>query len=71
MHLSEDKRSDVRRRLSRIEGQVRGLQRMIDDDRYCGDILAQFASCKSVAGYGRHYHAQSSRDVRDGCHPLG
>lgn len=29
------------RRLRRIEGQVRGLQRMIDDDRYCIDILTQ------------------------------
>lgn len=28
-------------RLKRIEGQVRGLQRMVDDDRYCIDILTQ------------------------------
>ena len=32
------------RRLRRIEGQVRGLQRMIDDDRYCIDILTQVAA---------------------------
>ena len=31
-------------RLRRIEGQVRGLQRMIDDDRYCADILTQVSS---------------------------
>ena len=31
-------------RLHRIEGQVRGLQRMIDDDRYCIDVLTQIAS---------------------------
>ena len=31
-------------RLRRIEGQVRGLQRMIDDDRYCIDVLTQIAS---------------------------
>ncbi|MDQ1532600.1 MAG: CsoR family transcriptional regulator, copper-sensing transcriptional repressor, partial [Actinomycetota bacterium] len=30
-----------RKRLRRIEGQVRGLQAMIDDDRYCIDILTQ------------------------------
>jgi DNA-binding FrmR family transcriptional regulator len=31
-------------RLRRIEGQVRGLQRMIDDDRYCIDVLTQISS---------------------------
>jgi DNA-binding FrmR family transcriptional regulator len=31
-------------RLRRIEGQVRGLQRMIQDDRYCADILTQVSS---------------------------
>ena len=33
-----------RKRLRRIEGQVRGLQKMVDDDRYCADILTQIAS---------------------------
>ena len=32
------------KRLRRIEGQVRGLQRMIDEERYCPDIMAQVAS---------------------------
>jgi len=32
------------RRLRRIEGQVRGLQRMVDDERYCADILTQISS---------------------------
>lgn len=32
------------RRLRRIEGQVRGLQKMVDDDRYCADIMVQIAS---------------------------
>jgi DNA-binding FrmR family transcriptional regulator len=31
-------------RLRRIEGQVRGLQKMVEDDRYCADILTQIAS---------------------------
>ena len=31
-------------RLRRIEGQVRGLQKMVDDDRYCADIMTQIAS---------------------------
>jgi DNA-binding FrmR family transcriptional regulator len=33
-----------RKRLRRIEGQVRGLQAMIDDDRYCIDILTQISA---------------------------
>ncbi|MBX6364702.1 MAG: metal-sensitive transcriptional regulator [Gemmatimonadetes bacterium] len=32
------------RRLRRIEGQVRGLQRMVEEDRYCADIMTQIAS---------------------------
>ena len=32
------------KRLRRIEGQVRGLQKMVDDDRYCAEILTQISS---------------------------
>ena len=32
------------RRLRRIEGQVRGLQKMVEDDRYCADIMTQISS---------------------------
>ena len=35
-------------RLRRIEGQVRGLQRMIDEDRYCIDVLTQICSVTSA-----------------------
>ena len=39
----------VRKRLRRIEGQVRGLQRMVDEDKYCIDILTQIsASTKAL-----------------------
>jgi DNA-binding FrmR family transcriptional regulator len=37
-------RDDYLRRLARIEGQVRGLQHMIEDDRWCPDIVTQVAS---------------------------
>jgi CsoR family transcriptional regulator, copper-sensing transcriptional repressor len=40
---SEDK-ALVQRRLRRIEGQVRGLQRMVEEDRYCIDILEQVSA---------------------------
>ena len=32
------------KRLRRIEGQVRGIQKMIEDDRYCADVMTQIAS---------------------------
>ncbi|SEM28547.1 metal-sensitive transcriptional regulator [Nonomuraea pusilla] len=36
------------RRLRRIEGQVRGLQRMVEDDKYCIDILTQVSAATSA-----------------------
>jgi len=36
------------KRLHRIEGQVRGIRRMIDDDRYCVDILTQVSAVQSA-----------------------
>ena len=41
-------KDDIMKRLRRIEGQVRGLQRMVEEDRYCGDILQQIASVQSA-----------------------
>jgi DNA-binding FrmR family transcriptional regulator len=35
-------------RLRRIEGQVRGLQRMVDEERYCADILTQLSSVQEA-----------------------
>ena len=35
-------------RLRRIEGQVRGLQRMVEDERYCIDVLTQVSAVKSA-----------------------
>jgi DNA-binding FrmR family transcriptional regulator len=36
------------RRLRRIEGQIRGLQRMVEEDRYCADILTQVSSAQEA-----------------------
>lgn len=43
-----DHKQDVRARLSRIEGQVRGIERMVDEDRYCIDILTQVNAVKAA-----------------------
>ena len=42
--LSDTERRDVLNRLARIEGQVRGLQRMVEEDKYCVEILTQLAA---------------------------
>ncbi|WP_281245195.1 metal-sensitive transcriptional regulator [Raineyella antarctica] len=39
-----DHKQDYTRRLRRIEGQVRGLQRMVEEDQYCIDILTQISA---------------------------
>jgi DNA-binding FrmR family transcriptional regulator len=39
-----DTKSDVLLRLRRIEGQVRGLQRMVDEEAYCIDVLTQVSA---------------------------
>ena len=38
------KKDDYAKRLSRIEGQVRGIRRMIDEDTYCIDVLTQVSA---------------------------
>jgi DNA-binding FrmR family transcriptional regulator len=43
-------KSSNQKRLRRIEGQVRGLQRMVEEDRYCADILTQIASVQEALG---------------------
>jgi CsoR family transcriptional regulator, copper-sensing transcriptional repressor len=39
-----DSKDALQKRLRRVEGQVRGLQRMVDEDRYCIDILEQVSA---------------------------
>ncbi len=43
-HRSEKEYKDLMNRLKRIEGQIRGLQRMLENDAYCPDILVQVSA---------------------------
>lgn len=43
-HSGHQERTQVTNRLRRIEGQVRGVQRMVEDERYCVDILTQISA---------------------------
>ena len=43
-----DNKAAVLKRLGRVEGQVRGLTRMVEEDRYCIDILTQVAAAQAA-----------------------
>ena len=59
-------------RLRRIEGQVRGLQKMVDEERYCADVLTQVSSVQeALRGVGRsllHNHLKhcATQAIRSG-----
>ena len=46
--MQSDAKTSVRKRLQRIEGQVRGLARMVEEDRYCIDIVTQIAAVQAA-----------------------
>lgn len=48
--MDDATKDDLANRLARIAGQVQGLQRMIDDDRYCVDILTQISAVRAALG---------------------
>jgi DNA-binding FrmR family transcriptional regulator len=48
MHGYSENKDVVLKRLRRIEGQVRGLQRMVDEDKYCIDVLTQISAVNSA-----------------------
>ena len=46
--MRADIKTSCAKRLSRIEGQVRGLSRMVEEDRYCIDIVTQIAAVRAA-----------------------
>ena len=68
----ENERRDLMNRLKRIEGQVRGLQRMLDEDAYCPDILTQASAVNSALNsfcrvlLANHIRSCVSDDIRSG-----
>jgi DNA-binding FrmR family transcriptional regulator len=46
--MRNDIKTSVQKRLSRIEGQVRGLAKMVEEDRYCIDIVTQISAVRSA-----------------------
>jgi CsoR family transcriptional regulator, copper-sensing transcriptional repressor len=46
--MRKDIKASCKKRLSRIEGQVRGLARMVEEERYCIDIVTQIAAARAA-----------------------
>jgi CsoR family transcriptional regulator, copper-sensing transcriptional repressor len=46
--MRRDIKDSARKRLNRIEGQVRGLIRMVEDDRYCIDVVTQISAVRAA-----------------------
>lgn len=69
---SDEQKKKLINRLSRIEGQVRGLKRMIEDDVYCYDVLTQSAATSSALNsfskelLSAHVHGCVVRDIQAG-----
>jgi DNA-binding FrmR family transcriptional regulator len=69
---SEKEVKDLMNRLRRIEGQVRGIQRMVENDSYCPDIITQVAAVNAALNsfnkvlLGEHIRTCVSEDVRMG-----
>lgn len=43
-----EKKKAVIRRLRRIEGQIKGIEKMVEEDQFCGDILTQVSAARSA-----------------------
>ena len=71
MRTDEQKKA-LMNRLKRIEGQVRGIQAMIEKDAYCNDVLIQSAALSAAINafnkevLASHIHTCVARDIREG-----
>ena len=69
---SEEERRALMNRLSRIEGQVRGVKRMVEEDAYCPDILIQVSAINAALNsfnkvlLANHIRTCVARDIRAG-----
>ena len=46
--MQKQAKASVTKRLNRIEGQVRGLSRMVEEDRYCIDVITQISAVRAA-----------------------
>ncbi|MCP1101349.1 DNA-binding FrmR family transcriptional regulator [Aequitasia blattaphilus] len=63
---------DLMNRLNRIEGQIRGIKRMVEEERYCVDILTQVSAISAALNsfnktlLSNHIHTCVVRDIKEG-----
>lgn len=71
-HREQSEYKDLINRLSRIEGQVRGIKKMVEEERYCVDILTQVSAVQSALnGFNRvlltnHIKTCVTNDIKAG-----
>ncbi|MCB6992164.1 metal-sensing transcriptional repressor [bacterium 210820-DFI.6.37] len=71
-HREQSEYKDLINRLSRIEGQVRGVKKMVEEERYCVDILTQVSAIQSALnGFNRilmtnHIKTCVTNDIKNG-----
>lgn len=71
-HRPEKETKDLITRLSRIEGQVRGVKNMVEEERYCVDILNQVSAVQAALNsfskelLSSHIHTCVVQDIKDG-----
>ena len=69
---SEEERKKLIHRLNRIEGQIRGIRGMVENNAYCADILIQSAAVNAAVNafnkelLANHIRTCVARDIRDG-----
>lgn len=69
---SGEERKKLIHRLNRIEGQIRGIRRMVENDAYCADILVQSAAVNAAVNafnkelLASHIRGCVARDIREG-----
>lgn len=69
---SDEQKKALLNRLKRIEGQVRGIQKMIEEDSYCNDVLIQSAAVNAAMNafnrelLASHIRSCVARDLREG-----
>lgn len=68
----EEEKKKLINRLSRIEGQIRGIRNMVENDAYCADILVQSAAVNAAVNafnkelLASHIKGCVARDIREG-----
>ncbi len=71
-HRAEEEKKLINNRLSRIEGQIKGVRKMIEQDAYCNDVLIQLSaienSIKSLSNQvlENHLYTCIARDMENG-----